>query len=413
MSSMDNVADQTKKVPTGPALSALDPVFRERPQEPLAELRQRDPVHRDRVFDRVVLTRAADVGALLNDRTLSADPRKSRPGSFSRLQFGVDENFRPTLLHLDDPDHKRLRNLVAKAFNQRSIDAMRPRIVEVTAGLLDRMAGDARVDIMEAFAKPLPTVVIAAMLGIDPADQDDFKTWSDLQVLLFNPARTPEQHASLLWAQNELTRYFRDAVARRREHRTSDLISLLVAAEEEGEQLNEAEIVMICRLLLVAGNVTTTDLIGNGVLALLQHPAERARLQARPDLIGAVVEEVLRYDSPVVQAGRQMTAPGRIGGCPIEQGQSITAMLYAANHDPEVYADPQRFIIDREEKRHLAFGGGAHFCLGAPLARAEGQIAIAMLFERFPRLQLAPDYVPTHRVTPSLRGLESLWALTG
>jgi cytochrome P450 len=410
---MANVADSTQTVPTGPALSALDPVFRERPHEPLAELRQRDPVHQDRVFDRVVLTRAADIGALLSDRTLSVDPRKSRPGSFSRLQFGVDENFRPTLLHMDDPDHKRLRNLVAQAFNQRSVDAMRLRIAEVAAGLLDGIAGNTRVDIMEAFAKPLPTVVIAAMLGIDPADQDDFKTWSDLQVLMFNPARTPDQQASLLWAQNELTRYFRDAVARRRRSRGSDLISLLVAAEEDGEQLDEVEIVMICRLLLVAGNVTTTDLIGNGVLALLQHPEERAKLQAQPDLIGPVVEEVLRYDSPVIQAGRQMTASGRIGGCPVEQGQSITAMLYAANHDPEVYTDPQRFSINRDEKRHLAFGGGAHFCLGAPLARAEGQIAIAMLFERFPQLRLAPDYVPMHRVTPSLRGLESLWVLTG
>jgi cytochrome P450 len=399
-------------VPTGMGLSALDPVFREQPHGSLDDLRRREPVHRDRVFDRLVLTRAEDISALLGDRRHAADPRKSRLGSFARLQLAVDERFQPTMLHMDDPDHKRLRSLVSKAFNQRSVDAMRPRAAEVAGQLLDAAALQTRFDVMEALAKPLPTIVIAAMLGVDAADQKDFKRWSDAHVHMFNPLRTEEQRAHLEWGQAELGRYLSEAIARRRRERGTDLISLLVAAQENGEQLDEAEIVGVCRLLLVAGNVTTTDLIGNGVLALLRHPDELAKLRDRPELIGQVVEEVLRYDPPVVQAGRQVTAPTRIGGCPVEAGQSVTALLLAANHDPRFHANPHSFDIERPDKRHFAFGGGAHFCLGAPLARAEGQIAIAMILERFPRLRLAPDYVPVHRPVPSLRGLESLWVET-
>jgi cytochrome P450 len=396
-------------VSTGAALSALDPVFRENPHDLLDDLRHRDPVHQDRVFDRVVLTRAKDIGALLNDRTLAADPRKSRMGSFSRLQLGVDERFVPTMLHMDNPDHKRLRNLVSKAFSQRAVEAMRPRVADVAAGLLDGITTGTAFDLMEAFAKPLPTVVIAVMLGIDPADQYDFKCWSDTQTLLFNPMRTAEQQAKLRWGEGELTRYLSGAVAKRRRDRGEDLISSLIAAEEDGEHLDEAEIVNVCRLLLAAGNVTTTDLIGNGVFALLRHPKELAKLQARPELIGAVVEEVLRYDSPVVQASRQTTASGHIGGCPVDAGQSVTAMLSAANHDPDIHHNPHSFDIERNDKRHFSFGGGAHFCLGAPLARVEGQVAISALFQRFPNLRLASGYTHVHKATPSLCGLESLW----
>jgi cytochrome P450 len=396
-------------VPTGPALSALDPVFREGQHDVLDDLRHRDPVHQDRVFDRVVLTRGKDIGALLNDRTVASDPRKSRMGSFSRLQLGVDERFVPTMLHMDNPDHKRLRSLVSKAFSQRAVEAMRPRVADVAARLLDGIAPGAAFDLMEAFAKPLPTVVIAVMLGIDAADQHDFKRWSDTQTLIFNPMRTAEQQARLQWGETELSRYLSGAVAKRRRDRGEDLISSLIAAEEDGEHLDEAEIVNVCRLLLVAGNVTTTDLIGNGVFALLSHPEELAKLQARPELIGATVEEVLRYDSPVVQAARQMTASGHIGGCPVDAGQSVVAMLSAANHDPDIHRDPHSFDIERNDKRHFSFGGGAHFCLGAPLARVEGQVAISALFQRFPKLRLAPGYTPAHKATPSLNGLESLW----
>ena len=247
------------------------------------------------------------------------------------------------------------------------------------------------------------------MLGIDAADQHDFKRWSDTQMLLFNPMRTVEQQTMFRWGDDELSRYLSEAVAKRRRDRGEDLISSLIAAEEDGEQLDEAEIVNVCRLILAAGNVTTTELIGNGVFALLRHPKELAKLQARPELIGAVVEEVLRYDLPVVQVSRQTTASGQIGGCPFDAGQSVTAMLEAANHDPDIHHDPHSFDIERTDNRHFSFGGGAHFCLGAPLARVEGQVAISALFQRFPNLRLAPGYTHVHKAAPSFNGLESLW----
>jgi cytochrome P450 len=396
-------------IPTGTALTALDPNFRENPHEHLDYLRLTDPIHQDREFDRVVLTRAEDISSTLNDRTLSSDPRKSRPGSFSRVALGVDEKFQPFMLHMDDPDHKRLRDLVSKAFTQRSVDAMRPRIEAIANRLLDEVVDGSRFDVMEAYAKPLPTIIIAEMLGVDESDQRDFKRWSDAQGYIFSPARTAEQQASLEWGRGALNNYFAEVVNRRRKDRGADLISTLIEAEEEGEQLSEAEIISVCQLLMLAGNITTTDLIGNGVLALLRHPSELAKLRTQPELARSAVEEVLRYDSPVVTATRVATTSRQIGGCPVAAGQTITSLLLAANYDPSVHSDPGKFDIERPNKRHNSFGGGTHFCLGAPLARAEAQIAIPLIFVRFPKLRLMADFTPVHKPLPSFNGLESLW----
>jgi cytochrome P450 len=396
-------------VPTGMALTHLNPVFRERPDEYLDLLRSREPVHQDRTFDRLVLTRAADVDAVMNDRNLASDPRKSRPGSFSRVQLSVDETFRPLILHMDDPDHKRLRDLVVKSFNRSAVDAMRPRITEVACGLLDDIDDPSCFDVMDTYARPLPTIAIALMLGVDTARCHDFKRWSDGKIQMFNPRRTPEQDAILTFCDAALTGYFTEVIQRRRKERQADLISRLIDAEEAGEQLDEAEIIGICNALLIAGNVTTTDLIGNAVLALLQHPSELRKLLAEPHLVSNVVEEVLRYDSPVMHGTRIATGAMQIGGCPVAAGQTINAMLYAANRDPEAHPDPKRFDIERRDKRHNSFGGGAHFCLGAPLARAEAQIALSMLFKRFPNLRLRTDRALERRMTLNFNGLEALW----
>ncbi len=406
------MSDNDVSVPTGVALTALDSIFRDRPHEVLDKLRSSEPVHRDREFDRVMLTRAQDVGAVLNDRTLGTDPRKSRPGSFSRVQLGVDENFEPSILHMDDPDHKRLRSLVSKAFNQASVEAMRPRIGEIANRLLDEVLDPGRFDIVETYAKPLPTIVIAAMLGVDETDQRDFKKWSDAQVHMFNPLRTAEQAASLGRGREALRHYFLDAIAERRRDRRNDVISTLISAEEDGEKLSEGEIITVCETLLIAGNITTTDLIGNGILALLQNPDELAKLHARPALVHDVIEEVLRYDPPVVQSNRVASKYREIGEHAVEAGQTITLSLLAANHDPAVHRDPHSFDIERADKHHSSFGGGAHFCLGAPLARAEAQIAISMIFTRFPKLRLASGYNPVRKSLPSFNGLESLWVET-
>jgi cytochrome P450 len=396
-------------VPTGITLTHLDPVFRERPDQYLDMLRSREPVHQDRVFDRVVLTRATDVEAVMNNRKLSSDPRRSRPGSFSRVQLRVDETFRPLILHMDDPDHKRLRGLVAKAFNQVAVDAMRPRITEVACGLLDDIDDPSCFDIMEAYARPLPTIAIALMLGVDTARCRDFKRWSDGKMQMFNPQRTPEQESILASCDTALAGYFAEAIQKRRKERGTDLISSLLDAEEAGRQLAEVEIIGVCNALLIAGNVTTTDLIGNAVLALLQHPGELSKLLAEPNLVRSAVEEVLRYDAPVMQGTRIATEPMRICGCPVAAGQTINALLYAANHDPEAHPDPKRFDIERPDKRHVSFGGGAHFCLGAPLARAEAQIALSMLFEQFPKLRLITDRPLERRTMLNFNGLEALW----
>jgi cytochrome P450 len=198
-------------------------------------------------------------------------------------------------------------------------------------------------------------------------------------------------------------------IKKRRKERRADLISSLIDAEEDGEQLDEAEIIGVCNALLIAGNVTTTDLIGNAVLALLQHPSELSKLLANPNLVRSAVEEVLRYDAPVMQGTRIATEAMQIGGCPVAAGQTINAMLYAANHDPEAHPDPKRFDIERPDKRHNSFGGGAHFCLGAPLARAEAQIALSLLFKRFPKLRLRTERPLERRTMLNFNGLEALW----
>ena len=403
------MTDDTADLPTGIDLTPLNADFRERPHEILDRLRTREPVHRDRQFDRVFLTRFADIDRVLNDRRLAVDPRKSRAGSYARLVHGVDEKFRPTMLHMDDPDHRRLRRLVAQAFNPRAIEALRPRIAETANGLLDAIGDIRSFELIEAYARPLPTIVIAEMLGVGAAHRRDFMRWSDAQLQLFNPNRTQEQKWVFQQGVEALNAYLLDAIGRRRVTRGSDLISALLAAEEGGEHLDTAEIVSTCRLLLVAGNATTTDLIGNAVAALLAHPEERAKLATKPALLGHLVEEVLRYDPPVLKVTRVTTEATTIGGTRLEPGETVSASLLASGHDPAAYDDPHAFRIERDGRRHHALGGGAHFCLGASLGRAEAEIAIALLLERFPALRLADGLAPARKVSTSFGGFEALW----
>ena len=398
-------------LPTDIELTALDPVFREHPHDRLDRLRAEDPLHLDAELGRLFLTRFEDMRGVLADRSLSKDPRKA-PDTPRRRAMRGDvplEAFQPSMLNLDDPDHKRLRGLVSQAFNQRSIDTWRPRIRAVAERLLDTLADRGCFDLVAGFAAPLPIVVIAEMLGVDAADMAQFKRWSDARAHVFNPARTPKQTADLNAAGQELNDYFARAIDARRGRRGDDLISLLVAAEEAGDRLSAREIVITCNLLLIAGNLTTTDLIGNGVLALLRHPDQLANLCAHPGLVPHAVEEMLRYDPPVVQVARFALEPLEIGGREVQAGQTMTCSLLAAGHDPALHSDPHRFDIKRADTTHLAFGGGAHFCLGAPLARAEGQIAIATLFERFPSLRLDPEHAVEHKRAPVFNGLEALW----
>jgi cytochrome P450 len=250
-------------------------------------------------------------------------------------------------------------------------------------------------------------VVIAGMLGIDPARHGDFKTWSDQSVTVgFNPFATPEERAIAESARESLAGFFREEIAARRAQPGDDLISDMLRAGTDGDRLSEDEMIRQCNLLLVAGNVTTTDLIGNGVKALLDHPEQLARLRERPELIGNAVEEILRFDSPVVNSGRIANRDIDIGGCPVGRGESLSTSLAAANRDPTVYPDPNRFDIERADTHHQSFGGGRHLCLGAHLARAEAQEAILALVTRFPNLRHG-DGGFRHHAIPSFRGLAS------
>ncbi len=390
-------------LPNGIALTPFDEKFQRDPHAALDRLRNEAPVLRDDTLKRWFLTRQEDVRAVLRDKTLSSDPRKANADSFARMVLAPDGS-EPSMLFMDDPNHKRLRGLINKAFTPRAVEAMRPRIRAIADALLADIKTET-FDVIEQFAAPLPVVVIAEMLGIDSAQHAQFKHWSDTSVAtFFNPFRTEADSAAGDAARANLDAMFAGYIAQRRASPGSDLISAMVLAEEAGDSMTDVEIISQCNLLLIAGNVTTTDLIGNGVKALLDHPDELAKLRAKPHLIGNAVEEMLRYDSPVTQSGRNATEDMTIGGCPIAAGQSISVSLAAANHDPALHTDPHRFDIERLDPSHESFGGGRHFCLGAPLARVEAQEAITALLQRFATLRAA-DANPSYRTIPGFRGL--------
>ena len=396
-------------IPTGLELTVFDEAFRNRPHERFDVLRARDPVHHDRALGRVVLTRAADVAAVLRDRKFSVDQRNAAPDSIvQRFMTDQDRATPRSMLVLDDPDHARLRRLVTKAFNARAIEAMRPQVAAVADELLDAIGDSDEFDLIEAYASPLPIIVIAAMLGVDPADRGDFRRWSKALANVFSPLRTPELLAQLKTNADELSAYFERAIDDRRAVPRGDLISALIAADDDGDRLTTQEIVTMCNLLLLAGNLTTTDLIGNTVLALLQHPAERAKIAAEPARVIDAIEETLRRDPPVMQSLRIPLTAHHIDGIEITPGSAITTFLMAASHDPALHANPQAFDIDRADKTHFAFGGGVHFCLGAPLARAEAEIALTRLLARYPALALAGCPIERN-ISAAFNGVKELW----
>jgi hypothetical protein len=400
-------------LPTGLEVTVFDAVFRNRPHERFDALRAADPVHADTQLGRVLLTRAADVAAVLKDRSLSVDQRNAAEDTIvQRLNLLVDPDAPRSMLVLDDPEHARLRRLVTHAFNARAIDAVRPRVAEIADELLDAVAERAEFDLIEDFASPLPIIVIAAMLGVDAADRADFRRWSKGLANVFSPVRTPELQAQLQANADELSAYFERAIAQRRACPRDDLISAMIAAADGDDRLTGQEIITMCNLLLLAGNLTTTDLIGNCVLALLRHPDQRAKVLADPARMADAIEETLRLDPPVVQSLRIPLQPVTIGGCPVRAGEAVTTFLMAAGQDPALHADPLRFDIDRADKTHFAFGGGVHFCLGAPLARAEATIAITRLFARFPALALA-DAPVERNISAAFNGLQALMVRPG
>ena len=387
---------------------SYNPLSSEMAQDPYptyAKLRGRDPVHRSRLMDAWVFSRFADVDAILRDhRHFSSDPRK-RVASGRRASLpNVEE---PSMLFLDPPDHTRLRALVNKAFTPRAVAALEPHIRELMTTLLDAVDDPAAFDLMEAVAKPLPVIVIAEMLGIPPEDRAQFAVWSDQRARILEPTLSPDERETADAAMRSLDEYLMPIISARRVDPKDDIISALAQAEEEGDKLTEREVLIMLRLLLVAGNETTTNLIGNGVLALLRHPDQLAALREDPGLIPSAVEELLRFDSPVQVDVRSVLDDCEVNGFRVRRGDNVVTLLGAANRDPDRFEAPDRLDVRRGDQNHLSFGRGIHHCLGAPLARLEGRVVLQALIERFSSLRLLEDR-PAFRSSVALRGLLAL-----
>ena len=401
-----------ERLRTGVTYNPLDKRYQSDPYPLYRELRERDPFHRSRLAGGWVLTRYDDVASVLKDGRFLADDRKSAAQMKQRQRFikdgfmEPDEALSPSMLRSDPPDHTRLRGLVSKAFTPRTIESLRPRIEAIVQEQLDAVAHDGSMDVIKTLAYPLPVMVIAEMLGVPTEDREQFKRWSDDAVASFGVAGMKD-FLRARDAFRELQAYFERVAEERRREPREDLLSALLAAEEQGDKLTMDEVYATCILLLVAGNETTTNLIGNGLLALLRHPDQLALLRDDPALIESAVEELLRYDSPVQATSRIVLEDVAMDGHTIEAGQQAIVLIGAANRDPERFPDPDRLNITRQDNRHLSFGQGIHSCLGAPLARLESQAALMALVERFPHLRLATDQ-PTYGENLILRGLTSL-----
>jgi cytochrome P450 len=382
----------------------LAPEFIADPYPFYHRLRAEDPVHQS-PMGFWVLTRYDDVAGMLRD------PRFGRKG-FERLlaaRFG-EAGFDMSMLFRDPPDHTRLRTLVSKAFTPRVVEQMRSHIQQIVDGLLEAVQPKGAMDVVADLAYPLPVTVICEMLGVPDDDRERFREWTvDIARSLDAIALPtgPEVIERGLAARHALAGYFRILIAERRRQPRGDLLSELIAAEEQGDRLTEGELMATILLLFVAGHETTVNLIGNGTLALLRHPDQLRRLRDDPSLIPGAVEELLRYDGPVQRTGRSCSAEVELGGRTIPENSVVLGIIGAANRDPAVFPDPDRLDVARAENRHLAFGWGIHFCLGASLARLEGQIAFGTVLRRLPRLALATA-APEWRQASALRGLKAL-----
>ena len=387
------------------------PGFTDDPYPTYTRVRSGAPVLRHEVGF-WLLTRYDDVSELLRSG-ISVDESKLAPGPFVDIQTMVygDRRIRLgglSMLDLDPPDHARLRSLVSKAFTPRSVAALEPHVVELVDAALDRIADEEVVDLVDALAFPLPFQVISEMLGMPETEHDTLRERTGLLVRSLEPVVDPEIAAGIVRADEELSAMAREVVAWKRLNPGDDLLTALIAAEDDGDVLTDDELVAQVVLLYVAGHETTVNLIGNGVVALLDAPDQLALLRSRPDLAGNGVEELLRHDSPVQMTRRVTLAPYEVGGHEIPAGSFVIGSLGAANRDPARWGDDaDRLRLDRPDARqHLSFGAGHHHCLGAALARLEGRVAIGRLVQRFGTLEPAGEVEWNGRI--NLRGPQRL-----
>jgi cytochrome P450 len=406
---------------TEQALDAWGAYDRDDPFPLFAAVRSLGPVHAATLADghgAWLVVGYDEAREALNDPRLSKDMQAALAASSEVVAEGLPgPEFARHMLVVDPPDHTRLRRLVATAFTPRRIEALRPRVQTIIDDLLDAIAArptEEPVDLVASFAFPLPFTVICELLGVSEGSRAALG--DGLRVLL-SPWSTPDEYARAKAASDRVVAMLGALVEAKHEHPADDLVSALLAARDGDERLTQRELLSTLFQLIVAGHDTTTSLIGNGVVALLLHPEQMTLLRAEPDRLAAAVEEMLRYDAPVPHSTfRYATEPVQLGGMTIPAGAQVIISLAAANRDDTRYAAPDEFDVDRPYVRHLAFGHGIHFCLGAALARMEGQLALGSLLRRFPRLRLAGDPADLHWGHGDglvLRGLSELLVLPG
>ena len=398
-------------------LTPMNPNFAEDPHALLDTLREKCPVYRDKNAGVFILTRHADVRGVLSDTTMWRGPDRAEEAAVvTRALLGSrpeglnvsEEEERSGILLMDEPDHMRIREPFAKALYKR-VAKSKVKVEGVVGEWLDAIGDAKSFDAMDKFALRVPVDVIARLLGVDNARLPEFREWSEGAILGLNPFRTPEQTEFYVRARNALSAYMRELMDARRKAPQDDLATDMVTLQAEGAELTDGEISNNLQGLLIGGNLTTTDLIGNAIWLFLTHPNELAKLKADPSLINNAVEEVLRYESPVDITGRIAPREMEVGGCPMHARQSMFLSLRGANRDPDAFPDPHRFDIARKDAPHVAFGGGLHLCIGSPLARMEAQIALLSFFARYPDVRLAdPAMKPQWRNTPFFRGLAEL-----
>lgn len=382
----------------------FDPEFRANPYPSYPALLEGAPRSVKLFVPTTLIAQYDHVVEVLRDSSRFSTRRPEMPMRRRLDPFGA-----PTVLISDPPVHTRLRKLVSKAFTPRRVRELEPRIRAITATLLDRVSEKGGLEAMADLANPLPVIVIAEMLGVSAGDHEQFKRWSNALITAFRPDAIGQVAEEAIKAKDALRAYFAMEIEKRRAAPSDDLVGALVAARDEAGALSEAELLAFVVLLLLAGNETTTNLIGNGLLALCRHPEQLERLRRQPELIPTAVEEMLRFDPPVQMTVRMAERDTLVGGSEIARDSLAFVLLAAANRDPRQFPNPQQFDVARQPNEHLSFGEGIHFCLGAPLARLEGAIATGAILERFPKLRLAePAAKLSYRGSLALRGLESL-----
>jgi cytochrome P450 len=387
----------------------LDPEVLADPYPLYRMLRTEAPVHWDPYLYAWVVTSYREAVEVLHRLSAQATATPEKLAALGMHELGpIAHVMVRQMLFLDPPQHGRVRRLASVAFTPRQVERLRGHIERIADSLIDAVIAQREMELMDAFANPLPAIVTAEMLGVPASDHRQLKQWSaDFAEMLGSFQHNPGRAANVANSLQEMTEYFRAAVRRQAKHPTEGLVNAFTMAELEGDRLTEDEVVANIIITLVGGLETTPNLIGNGLLTLLRHPEEIERLRDNPELIPTAVEELLRYESPSQQTTRVAPEDVNLGGRLIKGGQAVIVVMGAANRDPARFPNPDRLDLERADNRHLAFGWAGHFCFGAPLARIEGQIAFSTLLRRLPKLQLASDKL-TWRSNLKLRGLTAL-----